>query len=126
MSGFESAGIPKESYLRAYDLDEILPWDVLDASITKRFLQIELIKAKKEWRTEDCKWGHCYACGVPGNGADTVLATAMPGTLPALDAAPARVGDPASYRDVAKGAAYRQKAMPDLPSAVRIRGGQGG
>jgi radical SAM-linked protein len=26
----------------------------------------------------------------------------------------------------AKGAAYRQKAMPDLPSAVRIRGGQGG
>jgi len=26
---------------------------------------------------------------------------------------------PAAYRDVAKGAAYRQKAMPDLPSAVR-------
>jgi radical SAM family uncharacterized protein/radical SAM-linked protein len=126
MRGFELAGIPKESYLRAYDLDEILPWDVLDVSITKRFLQIELIKAKKEWRTEDCKWGHCYACGVPGNGEDTVLAAVMPGTLPALDAAPARAGDPASYRDVAKGAAYRQKAMPDLPSAVRIRGGQGG
>ncbi len=126
MRSFESAGVPKESYLRAYDLDEILPWDVLDVSITKRFLQIELIKARKEWRTEDCKWGHCYACGVPGNGADTVLAALMPGTLPALDAAPARVEDPASYRDVAKGAAYRQKAMPDLPSAVRIRGGQGG
>src|SRR6266571_5681310 len=78
---FESVGIPKESYLRAYDLDEILPWDVLDVSITKRFLQIELIKAKKEWRTEDCKWGHCYACGVPGNGEDTVLAKGMPGAL---------------------------------------------
>jgi len=26
---------------------------------------------------------------------------------------------PAAYRDVAKGAAYRQKAMPDLPSASR-------
>ena len=75
MKAFETEGIPKESYLRAYDLDEILPWDVLDVSIKKRWLQIELIKAKKEMRTEDCKWGHCYACGVPGNGEDTVLAT---------------------------------------------------
>ena len=30
-------------------------------------------------RTEDCKWGHCYACGVPGNGEDTVLARASLG-----------------------------------------------
>ena len=74
MKAFEAEGIPKESYLRDYDLDEVLPWDVLDVSIKKRWLQIELIKAKKEMRTEDCKWGHCYACGVPGNGEDTVLA----------------------------------------------------
>src|SRR6476660_8612050 len=118
MKAFDAAGIPKESYLRAYDIDEVMHWDVIDASITKRFLQIELSKAKKEWRTEDCKWGHCYACGVPGNGEDTVLAVAMPGTLPAAPSE-ARAGDPASYRDVAKGAAYRQKAMPDLPSAAR-------
>jgi hypothetical protein len=86
---FETEGIPKESYLRAYDLDEILPWDVLDVSIKKRWLQIELIKAKKEMRTEDCKWGHCYACGVPGNGEDTMLAKAMPGdALPVFDASP--------------------------------------
>ena len=126
MKAFEAEGIPKESYLRAYDLDEILPWDVLDVSIKKRFLQIELIKAKKEMRTEDCKWGHCYACGVPGNGEDTVLAKAMPGTLPTFDAAAPVPEDPAAYRDVAKGAAYRQKAMPDLPPAVRVRGNQGG
>jgi radical SAM-linked protein len=51
-----------------------------------------------------------------------VLARAMPGqTSPAPTAA-----DPASYRDVAKGAAYRQKAMPDLAPAVRVRGKQGG
>ena len=118
MKAFEAEGIRKESYLRAYDLDEILPWDILDVSIRKRFLQIELIKAKKEMRTEDCKWGHCYACGVPGNGEDTVLANAMPGSLPAATAE-ARTQDPASYRDVAKGAAYRQKALPDLPSAAR-------
>ncbi len=118
MKAFDAEGISKDSYLRGYDLDEILPWDILDVSIRKRFLQIELIKAKKEMRTEDCKWGHCYACGVPGNGEDTVLATAMAGRLPAaMDSA--RASDPASYRDVAKGAAYRQKALPDLPSAVR-------
>jgi radical SAM family uncharacterized protein/radical SAM-linked protein len=116
---FETEGIPKETYLRAYELDEILPWDVLDVSIKKRWLQIELIKAKKEMRTEDCKWGHCYACGVPGNGEDTMLAKAMPGDLPTFDAATAPASDPAAYREVAKGAAYRQKAMPELASATR-------
>ena len=59
MKAFETEGIPKESYLRAHDTDEILPWDLLDVSIKKRWLQIELVKAKKEMRTEDCKWGHC-------------------------------------------------------------------
>src|SRR5215471_13769767 len=117
MKAFEAEGIPKESYLREYATDEILPWDVLDVSITKRFLQIELIKAKREWRTEDCKWGHCYACGVPGNGEDTVLAKGFPGSLPTIDAAVAAPEDPAAYREPAKGAAYRQKTMPDLPSA---------
>ncbi|HEV8231935.1 MAG TPA: TIGR03936 family radical SAM-associated protein, partial [Thermoanaerobaculia bacterium] len=92
---------------------------VLDISINKRFLRVELVKAIKEMRTEDCKWGHCYACGVPGNGEDTVLASAMPGSLPTIDPAVSQPQDPAAYREVAKGAAYRQKAMPDLPSAVR-------
>ncbi len=119
MKAFEAEGIAKESYLRAYEPDEILPWDVLDVSIKKRWLQIELLKAKKEMRTEDCKWGHCYACGVPGNGTDTVLAKAMPGALPTFGASTAPATDPAAYRDVAKGAAYRQKAMPELPSAAR-------
>jgi hypothetical protein len=125
MKAFETAGIPKGSYLREYDINEILPWDVLDASITKRFLQIELIKAKKEWRTEDCKWGHCYACGVPGNGEDTVLAKSMvgvslpphPGPLPGGEGV--REGDAAAYRDVANEAGYPQKAMPDQACSQR-------
>jgi hypothetical protein len=116
MRAFEAEGIPKESYLREYATDEILPWDLFDVSIVKRWLGIELLKAKKEMRTEDCKWGHCYACGVPGNGEDTVLARPLAGTLPTVAAA--APGDPAAYREAAKGAAYRQKAMPDLPSAA--------
>jgi len=122
MKAFEAEGIPKETYLRAYDLDEILPWDVLDVSIKKRWLQIELIKAKKEMRTEDCKWGHCYACGVPGNGEDTVLAKAIQRNvtpLPPGEGVGVRGDHPAAYLDVAKGAAYREKAMPELPSASR-------
>jgi radical SAM-linked protein len=114
---FEAGGIPKSAYLRDYELDEILPWDVLDVSITKRFLKVELVKAKKEMRTEDCKWGHCYACGVPGNGEDTVLAASFGATLPTLDPSVAAADDPA---------AYRQKAMPELPSAARRIGGAGG
>ena len=124
MEAFRAEGIPKEAFLRDYALDEVLPWDVLDVSITKRWLQIELIKAKKEMRTEDCKWGHCYACGVPGNGEDTMLAKPMSTQLPVVDAAIPDETAPAAYRDPAKGAAYRQKAMPDLPSASR-RGSQG-
>ena len=124
MRAFQTENASKETYLRAYDLEEVLPWDVLDSSIRKRFLQIELVKAKKEMRTEDCKWGHCYACGVPGDGEDTVLARPFPGTLPALPATAARPEDPAAYREPEKGAAYRKKGMPDLPSAVRSRGVQ--
>jgi radical SAM family uncharacterized protein/radical SAM-linked protein len=160
MKAFEVEGIPRESYLRDYDTEEILPWDVLDASITKRFLKVELVKAQKEMRTEDCKWGHCYACGVPGNGKDTVLArTLLSGAsisaVPKLEGARGRGGEganaddspsptsslslsptlslipsstpplapsgPSAYREVAKGAAYRQKAMPEVASATRIR-----
>jgi len=137
---FDACGIPASRYLREYGIDEILPWDVLDAAITKKFLKIERIKALREHETQDCKWGHCYACGVPGNGEDTVLAAPMAsmlpvagalvpsaGALPVLAAAPAPAAaeeaSPAAYTDKAKGAAYRQKAMPDVAPAPRRRPG---
>ncbi len=62
----EAAGIPKSRHLREKDLKETLPWDVVDAFIRKPFLVVEWKKALKEMHTDDCKWGHCYACGVPG------------------------------------------------------------
>ena len=58
-----------------------------------------------------------------GHGAREVHE--LRGALPAFDASAAPASDPAAYRDVAKGAAYREKAMPDLPAASRVRGGQG-
>ena len=128
---FRACGIAPERYLREYAVDEILPWDVIDAAVTKKFLKIEKIKALREHETEDCKWGHCYACGVPGNGEDTVLARPM-GTLPVagraplpsdLPAAPPAASEPAAYTDAAKGAAYRRKAMPDVSAPARRRPG---
>jgi hypothetical protein len=74
----EAAGIPKTRALREKDLKETLPWDVVDAFIRKPFLVVEWKKAVREMHTDDCKWGHCYACGVPGDGEDTVLANPLP------------------------------------------------
>ena len=70
--------MPKARHLREKDLKETLPWDVVDAFIRKPFLVVEWKKALKEMHTDDCKWGHCYACGVPGDGEDTVLANPLP------------------------------------------------
>ncbi len=110
----EAAGVPKNRHLRDKDLKETLPWDVVDASIRKPFLVVEWKKALKEMHTDDCKWGHCYACGVPGNGEDTVLANPLPVAF-AFQGTDARdEGRGSAYTDKAKGAAYRVKATPDL------------
>lgn len=129
----EAAGIPKERHLREKDLKETLPWDVVDASIRKPFLVVEWKKAREEMATDDCKWGRCTACGVPGNGEDTVLANGMPAgfsfALPALAPAEAAAPAPAESasgsplpsasgvasavadaRDEGRGSAYADKA----------------
>ena len=132
----EAAGVPKGRHLRDKDLKETLPWDVVDAFIRKPFLVVEWKKALKEMHTDDCKWGHCYACGVPGDGEDTVLANPLPAgfgfgetpvaaPLPAGAATPQPFEEnlspssssfplPSAYVEKAKGAAYRMKATPDL------------
>ncbi len=143
----EAAGIAKSTYLRQRDLKETLPWDIIDAAIRKPFLIAEWKKAVAEMGTEDCKWGRCYACGVPGNGDDIVLANAMPETFGFLmpvavqgdgKASPGGAvagtvadirdeGRGSAYSEKAKGAAYRLKATPDLlplRERRRVRGGE--
>ncbi|HQR45863.1 MAG TPA: TIGR03960 family B12-binding radical SAM protein [Thermoanaerobaculia bacterium] len=120
-AALEAAGIPKERHLRPKDLKETLPWDVVDAFIRKPFLVVEWKKALREGETEDCKWGRCTACGVPGNGEDTVLAAPLPGdfsfggekALPSLAPAPPRPAPAA--------AAYRRRDLPDLPPLAARR-----
>ena len=81
-------GVDLASELGGRDTGATLPWDVIDAGVRKNYLKAEWRRAQREIATEDCKWGRCYHCGIPGDGADIDLAGA---TLPApADPAAAR------------------------------------
>jgi len=55
--------------------EENLPWDIIDAIVSKKFLQREWENAHNPNAplVQNCKWNKCQACGIPGNGKDTVL-----------------------------------------------------
>ena len=59
-----NTGIHLDSYLRARDLDEILPWDHLRTGIDKQFLKDELEKGRNEGYTPDCRYHACQKCGL--------------------------------------------------------------
>lgn len=63
-TAFERGGIDKDFYTtRKREFDEILPWDIIDSGISKRFLINEAQKAVKEEITPDCRNG-CTGCGM--------------------------------------------------------------
>lgn len=43
--------------------DEVLPWDIVDCSVSKSFLQSESEKALEAAITKDCRYG-CVGCGI--------------------------------------------------------------
>ena len=61
---FADCGIDPTWYLREREMDELLPWDHLDAGVEKEFLVRELERAKAETPTPDCRFGACSNCGV--------------------------------------------------------------
>ncbi len=96
------AGVDVDGELGARELAATLPWDVIDARVRKGYLKAERRRSFDERETPDCRWGDCMRCGVPGDGADTVLA--LP-TLPVL-------GEAAPDLARAKNAAYRLRPLP--------------
>ncbi len=63
MEAFEEEGIDIDFYnLRERDLDEILPWDFIDAGVTKEFLKREWKRAFAEQVTPNCRMA-CSGCG---------------------------------------------------------------
>lgn len=63
MRAFEETGIDPDFYTsRERSYEEVLPWDHIDAGITKEFLMRENEKAKAAATTPHCRL-HCSGCG---------------------------------------------------------------
>lgn len=62
---FADADLSMEEYSdRERALEEELPWDRIDAGVTKEWLASEQSKAFQGERTEDCRFARCVECGV--------------------------------------------------------------
>jgi len=62
---FRRAGIdPSRWAQRAFEENDVLPWDHLSAGLDKAFLWKEYEKARAEEPTGDCRWERCSRCGV--------------------------------------------------------------
>ena len=60
---FAQCGIPEEFYTtRGYGTDELLPWDMIDVGVSKKFLLRERERAYAFQVTPDCRHG-CAGCG---------------------------------------------------------------
>lgn len=63
IDAFEKTGINPDFYTtRGYAEDEVLPWDIIDAGVTKEYLLREKHKAYAEKTTPSCA-EHCNGCG---------------------------------------------------------------
>jgi len=62
-TAFEKCGVDPKFYAnRKRDFSEILPWDFIDAGVTKRYLMCEAERAYEGVTTRNCKEG-CTGCG---------------------------------------------------------------
>ena len=53
-----------DDYLRKRNIDEVLPWQHLQTGVDLEFLKEELVKAKEEVYTPDCRYHACQKCGL--------------------------------------------------------------
>ncbi len=108
----DEASIDVNRELGERELTATLPWDCLDAGVRKGFLKAELRRSLREVATDDCKWGHCYRCGIPGEGSDVRLAGSRP---------PAAGNEPS--HELADGAAVSQRrSVPHIAPQPTDRG----
>ena len=63
MAAFDACGVDPDFYtFRDRSLDEKLPWDFIDAGVSKEFLKREWKRATEETVTPNCRQG-CAGCG---------------------------------------------------------------
>ncbi len=64
IEAMESENLDYISLMGAMDKDEIMPWDHLDAGVSKRYLWNEYQKALNQETTDECLFGKCSMCDV--------------------------------------------------------------
>lgn len=64
LEAFADCGLDPAWYLRDRQIDELLPWDHLDAGIERQFLLREYQRSLEGAATPDCRSGACTNCGV--------------------------------------------------------------
>jgi radical SAM family uncharacterized protein len=70
MSVFEDTGVDPAFYAnRAYGLDEVLPWDIIDCGVSKAFLLRERERAYEAATTPNCR-EKCSGCGANKLGGE--------------------------------------------------------
>ncbi len=63
MKAFDQCGIDPDFYtVRERGLDEVFPWDFIDAGVSKEFLKREWLLAQKEQASPNCRQ-RCSGCG---------------------------------------------------------------
>ncbi len=68
MKAFETCGVDMDFYtVRERSLDEVFPWDFIDAGVSKEFLKREWLNALGETVTPNCRQ-KCSGCGARGFG----------------------------------------------------------
>ncbi len=60
----KKCGLDLDYYLRAREIDEILPWHHLQSGVDTQFLKEESEKARSEVYTPDCRYHACQKCGL--------------------------------------------------------------
>ena len=70
ISVFERTGVDPAFYAnRAWGLDEVLPWDIIDCGVSKEFLRKERDRAYAESTTPNCR-EKCSGCGANKMGGE--------------------------------------------------------
>lgn len=64
LEALDECGMKPEDWTRARDLDAPLPWDHLQAGVSRSFLLKERERALRGAVTGDCRYGPCRHCGV--------------------------------------------------------------
>ncbi|GAU09147.1 TIGR03960 family B12-binding radical SAM protein [Desulfoplanes formicivorans] len=74
LEAMDECGCDPEAYIGGRDLEAALPWDHINAGVSKRFLRTERARALGEKSSPDCRYNPCRHCGVCGmDGQASIL-----------------------------------------------------